>query len=33
MISERDKARDLLAELSSELGVIDATSESMIIQK
>jgi len=33
IISDRDKARDLLAELSSELGVIDAKSESMVIQK
>ena len=31
--SERDKARDLLAELSSELGVIAAKFESMVIQK
>ena len=33
IIGDRDKARDLLAELSSELGVIDAKSESMVIQK
>ena len=33
IISERDKARDLLAELSSELGVIDAKFESMVIHR
>ena len=33
IIGDRDKARGLLAELSSELGVIDAKSESMVIQK